>query len=116
MHPEITVSWVFSDPIGTRLKAWLVGVEMSLGKLVEWDGKIPVWGLLMLGVAQVAYGYNALTDLDKRLTVREAAAMQGRQELVRLGVELQGLGALRGDINTVKELLVRIEKRLDTAR
>ena len=116
MHPETTLSWVFSDLIGARLKGWLMEAEMVVGKLVEWDGKIPVWGLLMLGVAQVAYGYNALNDLDKRLAVREAAAVQGRAELARLGVEQQQLAVMRGDINTMKELLVRIEKRLDRAQ
>jgi hypothetical protein len=89
------------------------GVAMSLGKLVEWDGKIPVWGLLLLGLGQVAYGYNALADLDKRLTLREASAAQGRLELQRLALQQQALAGLEGQLNTMKELLVRIERRLD---
>jgi hypothetical protein len=92
------------------------GVAMSLGRLIEWDGKIPVWGLLLLGIGQVAWGYNALNDLDKRVSLHDASVTQIRLELSRVALQQQQLAAVEGGLNTVKELLVRIERRLDRAQ
>ena len=86
---------------------------MALGKLIEFDGKIPVWALLTMGVAQVLYGYQALNDLDKRLTLREQASVQYSLIVDKLQLDQREVMAMKGDISTLKELLVRIERKLD---
>lgn len=82
-------------------------------RILEWDGKIPAWGLLLIGISAVCYGWTWVNDLEKRVTVRETSSVTYRAKVDDLEKEVRGLGQLRGDISTLKELLIRIEKKLD---
>lgn len=82
-------------------------------KLIEWDGKIPLWGILLLGLAWASWSWNETRELQNRMLVSETAAATYNKKVELMDARLQEMSALRGDINTLKELLIRIERKID---
>jgi hypothetical protein len=94
----------------------VVGAAMgrdAYAKLVEFDRKIPLWGIVSMGMLLVAYGWNWVGDIDRRLATREQSAGYYRAIVDKLVVEQQQVASLKGDVAVLKELLVRIERKLD---
>jgi hypothetical protein len=94
----------------------VVGAAMgrdAYAKLVEFDRKIPLWGVLSMAMLLVVYGWNWVGDIDKRLSTREQSASYYRTIVDRLVVDQQQVVGLKGDVAVLKELLVRIERKLD---
>lgn len=92
-----------------------VGARMPdpVKKLIEWDGKIPLWGILLLGLAWASWSWNETRELQNRMLVSETAAATYNKKVELMDARLQEMSALRGDINTLKELLIRIERKID---
>jgi hypothetical protein len=85
----------------------------AYAKVVEFDRKIPLWGVLSMGMLLVAYGWNWVADHEKRLSAREQSSSHYRTIVDKLVVEQQQVVSLKGDVAVLKELLIRIERKLD---
>jgi hypothetical protein len=94
----------------------VVGAAMgrdAYAKLIEFDRKIPLWGIVSMGLLLVAYGWNWVGDLEKRVTAREHSSAYYRTIVDQLVAERRDVAGLKGDVAILKELLVRIERKLD---
>lgn len=90
----------------------MVGARVT-EKLLELDRKIPVWGVLLLGLAFAGWVWNEVRSIDRRLTEREVSSQMYRNKVDIIDIKVQEVSTLRGDINTLKELLIRIERKID---
>lgn len=88
----------------------------SPGPLVKFDGTIPAWGIIMLGLAWITYSWTSLQDLNHRVTVTEAGSTEYRKKVDTLeknrDVDLILWNNINADVRVMKELLVRIEQRI----
>jgi uncharacterized protein HemX len=88
------------------------------------DGTIPAWGLftlvLTLGLAWTTYSWNQMQNLNDRLTVRETSAAEYRKKVDNLELQQRDihntLSTLKSDVQLVKELMIRFEKRFEGKR
>jgi hypothetical protein len=97
------------------MKLFAAGAAMTdqVKKLVEWDGKIPLWSILMMGLSFALYTWNEIRGLNDRLLVRETSSITYRTKVDDIEKKMQDFSTMRGDITTLKELLIRIERKLD---
>lgn len=98
-----------TDPVVSEAKA-----------LLRWDGTIPAWGIVLLGVAWAGYSLNDNIELKSRVTILEnnqAAQIKRIDELEKQQRDVSNvMGSMRSDILVVKELLVRLEKRFEPGK
>lgn len=84
---------------------------------IKVDGTIPVWGVVLLGVAWASYSWTTMSDHDKRLSNSEQSIIELRKKNEAYEVQQKDALALLNrtstDVQVVKELLIRMEKRLD---
>jgi len=87
------------------------------GPLIKFDGTIPVWGVVLIGIGWASYSWTTMNDQDKRLIGAEAAIVDIRKKNDQIDTEqrkyLDLLNRTSTDVQVVKELLIRLEKRLD---
>lgn len=99
-------AFCMNDPVETQAKA-----------LLRWDGTIPAWGIVLLGVAWAGYSLNENQDLKSRVSILEnnqTAQVKRVDELEKQQRDQTAvLGGMRSDIQVVKELMLRLEKRFD---
>lgn len=90
------------------------------GPLIRFDGTIPAWGIILLGVGWATYSWTTMQDLNNRLVMREAGAMEYRKKVDNLEVnrttDLALWNNINADVRVMKELLVRIERRIPEDR
>jgi hypothetical protein len=116
---------VFDSSRGTTILQ-LVGARMNTRNQVDntpprvWklDGTIPAWGLLVIlfsmSSAWVGYSFNKMEDLEARILTREVSAAQYRDKVDQLQKKIEGFDTLKQDVGTLKELMIRVERKLDS--
>ena len=87
------------------------------GPLIKVDGTIPVWGVVLVGIAWASYSWTTMNDQDKRLIGAEQSIHELRKKNDQIDAEQRKstdlLSRTSTDVQVVKELLIRMEKRLD---
>lgn len=86
------------------------------GPLIRFDGTIPAWGMILLGVAYATYSWTQMQDIHNRLVMREAGAFEYRKKVDLLeanrAADLALWSNMNADVRVMKELLIRIEQRI----
>lgn len=85
-------------------------------KLVQWDGKLPLWGLILLGVAWSGYQWNEIQELKQWRAGRDASAIVYRARIDELYQQQHRVIRLEETMLGIKSSIDRIEKKLDTPR
>ena len=75
-------------------------------KIVEWDPKIPLWGILLLGLGWASYSWSTMQELKDRVKTTELL-------LAQVEAQFRDVGPLKSDIAVLKEIMSRIEKKID---
>ena len=86
------------------------------GPLIRFDGTIPAWGIVLLGVAWATYSWTTMQEHTNRLIMIEAQTVEYRKKVDNLEVnrasDLVLWNNINADVRVMKELLIRIEKQL----
>lgn len=87
------------------------------GPFIKVDGTIPAWGIVLLGVAWASYSFTQMNELEKRVSSGEVVVFELRKKSDTQEAErkewLSLMNRTSTDVQVVKELLLRLEKRLD---
>lgn len=87
------------------------------GTLLKWDGTIPAWGIILLGVAWIGYSWSNMQEMKTKLTTLEVSVVEYRKKVDTLEIQQRDgmslIARMTGDVQVVKELMIRLEKRLD---
>jgi len=85
----------------------------QIKKFVEWDGKIPAWGIILLGIGAVLYGWGWVNDIDRRLSRGEETFAAYRGTVDKLVLTETRLIKVEFQLSRFETVLDRIERKLD---
>ena len=80
---------------------------------IKWDGTVSFTMIMGLGLSWAVYSWTETQDLKHRMLVRETSAADYRKRVDVLEIKIGELVGLRSDILVLKEIMFRVERKLD---